>query len=60
MFAVDVQEEIECLYEFVPEVEEHFQVVDKIGEGKKLTEEKLFTLKCLYTKFRKTVALIWS
>ncbi|XP_052790147.1 cell division cycle 7-related protein kinase-like isoform X2 [Mya arenaria] len=30
---IDVQEEIDCLYEFVPEVEEHFLVVDKIGEG---------------------------
>ena len=30
---VDVQEEIDCLYEFVPEVEEHFEVIDKIGEG---------------------------
>ncbi|KAL4218644.1 Cell division control protein 7 [Mactra antiquata] len=30
---LDVQEEIECLYEFVPEVEKHFEVVDKIGEG---------------------------
>ena len=30
----DVQEEIECLYEFVPEVGEHFEIVDKIGEGK--------------------------
>ena len=29
-----MQEEIECLYEFVPEVEEHFEIVDKIGEGR--------------------------
>ncbi|XP_048774454.1 cell division cycle 7-related protein kinase-like [Ostrea edulis] len=29
----DVQEEIECLYEFVPEVDHHFVVLDKIGEG---------------------------
>lgn len=29
----DVQEEIECLYEFVPEVDHHFVVIDKIGEG---------------------------
>lgn len=33
-FADDVQEEIECLYEFVPEVDHHFVVLDKIGEGK--------------------------
>lgn len=32
--ADDVQEEIECLYEFVPEVDHHFVVLDKIGEGK--------------------------
>ena len=32
----DVQEEIECLYEFVPEVGEHFEIVDKIGEGKQI------------------------
>lgn len=32
--AGDVQEEIECLYEFVPEVDHHFVVIDKIGEGK--------------------------
>ena len=31
--SVEVQEEIESLYEFVPEVEEHFEVMDKIGEG---------------------------
>ncbi|XP_060593688.1 cell division cycle 7-related protein kinase-like [Ruditapes philippinarum] len=30
---LDVQEEIDCLYEFVPEVEQHFEVIDKIGEG---------------------------
>ncbi|XP_050390925.2 cell division cycle 7-related protein kinase [Patella vulgata] len=30
---VDVQEEIDCLYEFVPEVSEHFIVLNKIGEG---------------------------
>jgi cell division control protein 7 len=29
----DVQEEMECLYEFVPEVDHHFVVLDKIGEG---------------------------
>lgn len=29
----DVQEEIECLYEFVPEIDHHFVVLDKIGEG---------------------------
>ena len=30
---LDVQEEIECLYDFVPEVQEHFKVLNKIGEG---------------------------
>ncbi|XP_067661829.1 cell division cycle 7-related protein kinase-like [Haliotis asinina] len=30
---IDVQEEIECLYEFVPEVAQHFRIVNKIGEG---------------------------
>lgn len=30
---LDIQEEIDCLYEFVPEVEQHFEVIDKIGEG---------------------------
>ncbi|KAH3796925.1 cell division cycle 7-related protein kinase-like [Dreissena polymorpha] len=29
----EIQEEINCLYEFVPEVKEHFEVIDKIGEG---------------------------
>ena len=29
-------EEMECLYEFVPEVDHHFVVLDKIGEGKGL------------------------
>ena len=58
MFAVDVQEEIECLYEFVPEVEEHFAVVDKIGEGKKLTEKKLFTLKS-FENSSIDMVLIW-
>ncbi|KAK3088312.1 hypothetical protein FSP39_017350 [Pinctada imbricata] len=32
-YIIDVQEEIECLYEFVPQVEEHFIVINKIGEG---------------------------
>lgn len=31
---VEVQEEIDCLYDFVPEVEQHFIVTNKIGEGK--------------------------
>ncbi|KAL5015720.1 hypothetical protein ScPMuIL_005309 [Solemya velum] len=30
---VDVQEEIECIAEFVPEVSQHFEVLNKIGEG---------------------------
>ena len=30
---MDVVEEIDCLYEFVPEIEQHFEVIDKIGEG---------------------------
>ncbi|XP_033730008.1 cell division cycle 7-related protein kinase-like [Pecten maximus] len=30
---VDVQEEIGCMYEFLPEIEEHFVVLNKIGEG---------------------------
>ncbi|XP_076087662.1 cell division cycle 7-related protein kinase-like [Mytilus galloprovincialis] len=29
----EVQEEIECLYEFLPEVQQHFVVTNKIGEG---------------------------
>lgn len=29
----EIQEEIECLYDFVPEVEHHFVVTNKIGEG---------------------------
>ncbi|ESP04473.1 hypothetical protein LOTGIDRAFT_136165 [Lottia gigantea] len=33
MILADVQEEIDCLYEFVPEVAEHFIVLNKIGEG---------------------------
>jgi hypothetical protein len=47
-FAVDVQEEIDCLYEFVPEVEQHFEVIDKIGEGISLLCEyqKLIFTKC--------------
>ena len=32
-FSVEIQEEIECLYDFVPEVEQHFVVTNKIGEG---------------------------
>ncbi|XP_041368414.1 cell division cycle 7-related protein kinase-like [Gigantopelta aegis] len=30
---IDVQEEIDCLYEFVPEVSQHFRIIEKIGEG---------------------------
>ena len=38
----DVQEEIECLYEFVPEVGEHFEIVDKIGEGNNIDSTEIF------------------
>ncbi|XP_021380364.1 cell division cycle 7-related protein kinase-like [Mizuhopecten yessoensis] len=30
---VDVQEEIGCMYEFLPEIADHFVVLNKIGEG---------------------------
>ncbi|KAL3871148.1 hypothetical protein ACJMK2_039165 [Sinanodonta woodiana] len=29
----DIQDEIESLYDFVPEVQQHFVILDKIGEG---------------------------